>query len=232
MLVPIQLVSVLFQSRFRFLIPKIFHKRLLNILGVNLKVNGKPALTKPLFFVGNHISYLDIVILGSLHPICFIAKEEIKKWFFFGFLAKLQNSIFINRRNIKTLETIKEINKNIDDSFAVVLFPEGTTSNGKKVLDFKTSLFSIFEKDSILALQNFSLCYTHINGLPIDNRSRPLVSWYGNMNMFNHLKNLIKLKSIGANITLHPPMRTKGLNRKEICSLSLEEVKKGFYSVN
>ena len=81
-------------------------------------------------------------------------------------------------------------------------------------------------------MQNFSLCYTHINGLPIDNRSRPLVSWYGNMNMFNHLKNLIKLKSIGANITLHPPMRTKGLNRKEICSLSLEEVKKGFYSVN
>ena len=128
------------------------------------------------------------------------------------------------------METIKKINKEIGKSFAIVLFPEGTTSNGKDILDFKTSLFSLFERDSILALQNFSLCYTHINGLPIDNRNRPLVSWYGDMNMLNHLKNLIKLKSIRANLVIHPLMKTKGLNRKEICSLSRIEVKEGFYS--
>ncbi len=229
-LLPFQIFFISVKSKLRYLLPKTFHKKLLSILGVHLNVQGEPANRKPLFFVGNHISYLDIVILGSVYPICFIAKEEIRKWFLFGFLAKLQNSIFINRKNFKTLETIKKINKEIGKSFAIVLFPEGTTSNGKDILDFKTSLFSLFERDSILALQNFSLCYTHINGLPIDNRNRPLVSWYGDMNMLNHLKNLIKLKSIRAKLVIHPLMKTKGLNRKEICSLSRIEVKEGFYS--
>ena len=230
-LLPIQIILISINSKKRFTLPKIFHKSLLKILGVNLIVRGKPAESSPLILVGNHMSYLDIIILGSIHPICFIAKEEISSWFLFGFLAKLQNSIFINRRNIKALESIKEIVKNIDERFAIVLFPEGTTGNGKKILDFRTSLFSIFEKDSILTLQNFSLCYTHVNSLPIDNRIRPLVSWYGNMNMLNHLKTLIKFQTIGAYLVIHPPMKKEGLSRKEISFLSREEVKKGFYPV-
>ena len=231
-LLPFQMLFVLIKSDLRFSLPKVFHKKLLSILGVGVNVYGNPANAKPLFLVGNHTSYLDIVILGSLFPICFIAKEEIRKWFLFGLLAKLQNSIFINRRNTKILEAIKKINKNIGKSFAIVLFPEGTTSNGKKILNFKSSLFSIFEQDALLALQNFSLCYTHINGLPIDNRLRPIISWYGDMSMLNHLKALINQKSINASIVFHPLMKTTGLNRKEISLLSREQVKKGFYSVN
>ena len=193
-LLPFQIIFIIIKSDLRFSLPKIFHKKILSILGVRVNVYGSPAKVKPLFFVGNHISYLDIIILGSLFPICFIAKAEIRKWFLFGFLAKLQNSIFINRKNTKILEAIKKINKNIGKSFAIVLFPEGTTSNGKKVLNFRSSLFSIFEQDNLLALQNFSLCYTHINGLPIDNRLRPIISWYGDMNMLKHLKALINQK--------------------------------------
>ena len=160
-------------------------------------------------------------------PICFIAKNEIKSWILFGFLAKLQNTIFIKRKNIKTLESIKNINKDLDSESAIVLFPEGTTNSGKKVLNFKSSLFNLFENNNTLRLQNFSLCYTHVNNMPIDNRTRPQISWYGDMNIITHLLNFLKLSSVNATVVLHPAMSIKGLDRKAISMSSIKQVKEG-----
>ena len=122
-----------------------------------------------------------------------MAKSEIKGWFLFGLLASLQNSIFIDRRNLRTLESLKKVSKNLSTNFAMIIFPEGTTNNGKKVLKFRTSLFKIFEDDSTLGLQNFSLCYTHINSMPLDNRMRPNIAWYGEMSLLTHLKKAFEL---------------------------------------
>jgi len=137
-------------------------------LGVKLSLKGKPSNHKPLILIGNHCSYLDIIILGSILPTCFVAKSEIRGWFFFGFLAKLQNSIFIDRRNFRTLESLKKVSKSLSGQFATIIFPEGTTNNGKNVLKFRTSLFKVFENNPTLGLQNFSLCYTHINNMPLE----------------------------------------------------------------
>ena len=160
-------------------------------------------------------------------PICFIAKQEIKSWFLFGFLAKMQNTIFIKRKNFKTLENIKNINKDLDSRSAIVLFPEGTTNSGKKILNFKSSLFNLFEGNNTLRLQNFSLCYTHVNDMPIDNRTRPQISWYGDMNIVTHLLNFLKLSSIKATVVLHPVMQLEGQDRKTISMLSIKQVKEG-----
>ena len=160
-------------------------------------------------------------------PICFIAKQEIKSWFLFGFLAKMQNTIFIKRKNFKTLENIKNINKGLDSKSAVVLFPEGTTNSGKKILNFKSSLFNLFENNNTLRLQNFSLCYTHVNNMPIDNRTRPQISWYGDMNIVTHLLNFLKLSSVNATVVLHPVMQLKGQDRKTISLSSIKQVKEG-----
>ena len=173
LLLPIQVLFIIIRSKFRFFLPLIFHKFLLKILGVKVEIIGSPSNHKPLILIGNHSSYLDIIILGSVLPVCFVAKSEIKGWFLFGLLASLQNSIFIDRRNLRTLESLKKVSKNLSTNFAMIIFPEGTTNNGKKVLKFRTSLFKIFEDDPTLGLQNFSLCYTHINSMPLDNRMRP-----------------------------------------------------------
>ena len=109
----------------------------------------------------------------------------------------------------------------------IVLFPEGTTNSGKKVLNFKSSLFNLFESNNTLRLQNFSLCYTHVNNMPIDNRIRPQVSWYGDMNIVTHLLNFLKLSSVNATIVLHPVMSLKGLDRKTISLSSVKQVKEG-----
>ena len=224
-----QIVFVFTGSSMKYKLPMIFHKLILIILGVKIKVRGSVSKKKPLILVGNHISYLDILILGSLYPICFIAKHEIKNWFFFGFLARMQNSIFIERKNARTLDSIKKIHNKVNENFAIVLFPEGTTGTGKSILNFKSSLFRIFETSNILRLQNFSLCYTHINSMPIDRRLMPSIAWYGNMNMVKHLKNLLSFSSINASVNFIPEQDITGLNRKAIAALSLEKVKKGFY---
>ena len=226
-IVPFQITLVLFNLKLRLYIPKIFHKFVLLVLGIKVNKIGEITRLRPLVLIGNHTSYLDIIVLGSLMPISFVAKEEIRGWFLFGFLAKMQNTIFIKRKNYKTLESIVKINENINNNFALVLFPEGTTSSGKKILNFKTSLFNLFEGDSTLRLQNFSLCYTHVNTMPIDNRVRPQISWYGDMNMISHLTNLLKLSCINVTVVMHPVFSTKNLNRKEISKFSHVQIKKG-----
>ena len=98
LLIPLQYIFVQFKLKNRIYIPIFFHRILLKILGIKVKLIGKNAGVRPLILAGNHTSYLDIIILGSIMPICFIAKDDIKHWFLFGFLAKMQNTIFINRK--------------------------------------------------------------------------------------------------------------------------------------
>lgn len=229
---PIQFLLILVKSNLRFFLPLIFHKFLLKILGIRLSIKGKPSERKPLILIGNHCSYLDIIILGSVLPVCFVAKSEIKGWFLFGTLASLQNSIFIDRRNFKALDSLKKISKNLSSNFAIIIFPEGTTNNGKRVLKFRASLFKIFEDDPTLGLQNFSLCYTHINSMPIDNRMRPNIAWYGEMSLITHLKKLLNYSSIGAKLQFHPTIVPHGVTRKIISEESREQVIKGLNSLS
>ena len=226
-LIPIQYIFVQFKLKNRIYIPIFFHRILLKILGIKVKLIGQNTSARPLILAGNHTSYLDIIILGSIMPICFIAKEDIKHWFLFGFLAKMQNTIFIKRKNHKTLESLNSINKELDNNSAVVLFPEGTTNTGKKVLNFKSSLFNLFENNNTLRLQNFSLCYTHVNDMPIDNRTRPQISWYGDMNILSHLLNFLKISCVDATVVFHPILPLRGLDRKSISISSIKQVKKG-----
>ena len=188
---------------------------------------GKPSNLKPLVLVGNHCSYLDIIILSSLLPVCFVAKSEIKKWFFFGFLAKIQNSIFIDRNSLRALDSFKKVSDSLSSKFSVIIFPEGTTNNGKKILKFRTSLFKVFEDNPTLRLQNFSLCYTHINNMPLDNRLRPTIAWYGGMNMITHLGKFLNLSSVDAKLVFHPVFSTNGINRKQLAETSRIQVIKG-----
>ena len=229
---PIQFLLILVKSNLRFFLPLIFHKFLLKILGIRLSIKGRPSERKPLILIGNHCSYLDIIILGSVLPVCFVAKSEIKGWFLFGTLASLQNSIFIDRRNFKALDSLKKISKNLSSNFAIIIFPEGTTNNGKRVLKFRASLFKIFEDDPTLGLQNFSLCYTHINSMPLDNRMRPNIAWYGEMSLITHLKRLLHYSSIGAKLQFHPTIVPHGVTRKIISEESREQVIKGINSLS
>lgn len=117
-------------------------KGLMFLCGVHVKQIGKPVLDKPVFWVSNHISWVDIFVLNSIRTTSFIAKSDIKKWPIIGHLVTWAGTLFIDRRQ---RYAIREAAKQIQDCFnhgdVVGLFPEGTTTDGSEVKSFHTGLF-------------------------------------------------------------------------------------------
>ena len=163
-------------------IPRYFHLIFLKILNIKIKLVGQIYTNKPGLIVSNHASWIDISILSSLTNISFIAKSEVAKWPLFGFIEKMQDTLFIERKPIKAKEQKNKIKNILLKGKRLVLFPEGTSSDGNRVLKFKSSLFSVAENNTNLrdsyAIQAVTICYKGINGLPMSRSERPHISWW------------------------------------------------------
>lgn len=126
------------------IMPRIWERMICRIFGIDIKIKGAPTHEKPVIFLANHLSYLDILILGGLLDAVFVAKSEVAGWPGFGFLAKLQSTIFIVRKH-SALEAGKTaMARTLNKGRNIILFGEGTTSNGDGVLPFKAGLLGIF----------------------------------------------------------------------------------------
>ena len=165
-------------------LPIFFHKFLLWTLSINVEIEGQIEIAKNCnLFISNHISYLDIPILGSNFPLRFVAKSEVASWGIFGFLSKLAQTIFIKRNKIDTYNQKHKLKKLLlSNEKLLIFFPEGTTSDGNRVLDFKSSSFSAVEKENFL-IQPITLIYSEFNGIPINRWLRPIIAWYGDMDL-------------------------------------------------
>jgi len=126
-------------------LPMIFHKILLKLIGFDVRIHGAMPVTGPVLFVCNHTSYLDIPVLGALIPASFVAKAEVASWPLFGFMAKLQNTVFIERRQTRAISQRDQLTRYLADGRNLILFPEGTSTDGRYVLPFKSSLFGAIE---------------------------------------------------------------------------------------
>ena len=209
---------------------QIFHKLLLWLININVEVVGKSNLNNvPKLYVSNHLSYLDIPVLGSTLNGRFIAKNEISNWPIFGYLSKVGNTIFINR-NLKFLKKNKSIIlDNISSGDNIILFPEGTTSDGMRVLKFKSSLLYSLDQKNIL-IQPIVINYKSINGMPFNRWLKPIIAWYGDMDLKPHIINIFKLFSIKAKITFLTPLNGSDFtNRKDMTS-TLHHAIDSFYS--
>ena len=101
----------------------------------------------PVIYLCNHISYLDVLVLGSMLDGCFVAKSEVASWPGFGFLAKLQKTIFIVRERRALKQSRKSIADAMQKDHDIILFPEGTSTDGWDVMQFKAGLLGIFFPD-------------------------------------------------------------------------------------
>lgn len=122
--------------------PRVYHKGCCRLLGIRVAVEGEMHKEPPVLFVCNHTSYLDIVIMGSLFQGSFISKADVADWPLFGFLAKLQRTLFIDRRVRSTADQRDVIADRLKEPTNLVLFPEGTSGDGNRVLPFKSALFA------------------------------------------------------------------------------------------
>jgi len=211
-------------------IPRYFHLIFLKILNIKIKLVGKIYTNKPGLIVSNHASWIDISILSSLTNISFIAKSEVAKWPLFGFLAKLQDTLFIERKPIKAIEQKNTIKNILLKGKRLVLFPEGTSSDGNRVLKFKSSLFSVAEnntnKEDSYAIQAVTICYKGINGLPMLRSERPYISWWGDMGLLNHIWNILSFSSVEIIVIAHEPIQNS-FDRKVLSTIAWKQVSHG-----
>jgi len=114
-------------------------RQTLRVLGVQMDVSG-PVPERGLL-VSNHLSYVDILAISACAPVVFVAKREVRRWPVFGWLAQLGGTVFVDRENrARVGRTTQEIDAALARGALVVLFPEGTSSDGKTILPFKSSL--------------------------------------------------------------------------------------------
>src|SRR5262249_58499052 len=135
-------------------------------------------------FAANHTGYLDIAVLGSVMPGSFVSKAEVASWPLFGWMAKLQRCVFVDRQVRSTAQQRDAIAERLAAGDALILFPEGTSADGNFILPFKSALFSVvYKRDQPVTVQPVSLTYTRLDGLPIGRMMRPFFAWYGDMDL-------------------------------------------------
>lgn len=216
-------------------LPHAYHRLVCRLLGIRIKVAGALDKDRPVLLVSNHVSWLDIPALSAVAPVSFVAKSEVGAWPFVSLLAKLQRSVFVDRtRRTLVKDKAGEIAERLAQGDNVVLFAEGTSSDGNRVLPFRSSLFSAASMTPKAAndngpeavVQTVAITYTHLHGLPILRHERPLVAWYGQMDMLSHAWNVLKSGPLDVTIRLGEPVRLASLrDRKALAAFSEAQVR-------
>ena len=184
LLMPAQAFAVLFDLRFKRTLPVWYHEKCCWILGFQVEVRGEQSTAHPTLYACNHVSYLDVMVLGSLIEGSFVAKSEVARWPLFGWLARLQRSVFIERRGHKVGQSRDELNQRLENDDDLILFPEGTSGDGNQVLPFKSALFSVAERRPHarpFLVHPVPIAYTRLVGAPIGSYLRPLFARYADL---------------------------------------------------
>jgi 1-acyl-sn-glycerol-3-phosphate acyltransferase len=207
-LVPVQLIGLALHCQWTGTLPVFYHRFCCRILGFRIRVIGTPSSRRPVLFAANHVSYTDITVLGSVIPGSFIAKAEVADWPFFGWLAKLQRSVFVDRQARNTAIQRDAIGDRLASGDALILFAEGTSGDGNRVLPFKSALFGAAQRGkgvSPVIVQPVSLAYTRLDGMPIGRLYRPFFAWYGAADLAPHMWSMVGLGTVEVVVEFHPP---------------------------
>ncbi|ANV24313.1 lysophospholipid acyltransferase family protein [Agrobacterium pusense] len=207
-LLPLQLLGLAFDWRLRRRIPRVWHRIACHVLGIRVHVHGEAERAKPLMLAVNHASWKDILVLGSIADVVFIAKTEVRDWPVFGWLARLQKSIFVQREQKRsTGMQVSEIASRMADGEIVVLFPEGTTSDGNRMLAVKSSLFGAASTAAeqvpgkLVYVQPVAIAYTRLHGMAMGRYHRVIAAWPGSITLVPHLLGIIKAGAIDVDVT-------------------------------
>jgi 1-acyl-sn-glycerol-3-phosphate acyltransferase len=179
-----------------------FYRGMRIIAGVRLQVIGDVSPLRPLMLVANHSSYLDIFVLGSIAPLSFTPKLEIRSWPVIGFFCVLADCVFIERRPADMQRAKGEMEEKLRANKVLALFPEGTTGDGIHIKPFKSGFLNLVEAHD-LPLQPVSIAYTHIAKQPLDAATREMVSWVGDASFAPHFIRLLGLPYVQVTVEFY-----------------------------
>ncbi len=192
----------------------------LRAVSVQLEVEGR--LPTSGLIVSNHVSYLDILAYSTALPCVFVSKAEIEQWPIFGRYARWAGSVFVRRHDRSDAARANvSVGESLNDGVPVVLFPEGTTTDGQRVQRFHSTML----QPAIDTAVPITPCAIHYE-LDDGDAARE-VSWWGDMKLLPHAWNLLGKKSIRARILFGEPMTATG-DRKQLSAVLHEEVARMF----
>ena len=207
---------------------RFYWRVVIRLIGYKVVAVGAPLEgAGPVLFLPNHASYLDIIILGSLLKAFFVAKAEVAGWPGLGFLAQISRTVFVDRRPGATARERNHVRERLDAGDSLVLFAEGTSNDGNRVLPFKSALLSVAEGEikgpdgqpMPVLVQPVSVAYTRLDGLPISRALRPYFAWYGDMTLAAHLIGALGLGRITVEVEFHRPVTLAEFgSRKELAN--------------
>lgn len=228
--VAIQSVCFLVPGRARIRFARIYHRVLCWLMAIDVRAIGTQAESpgRPVVFVSNHASWLDIPVLGSRLEACFIAKAEVGSWPVIRTVAKLGRTVFVSRKRGDTRSERDEMRARLTAGDSLILFPEGTTSDGGRVLPFRSAFFSIAEGENPPLVQPVSIVFDQLSGLPVGRRWRPLHAWYGDMDIGTHTWRYLQHHRSRVTVVLHPPLDPRDFrDRKALASAAFAAVDAG-----
>lgn len=205
----------------------------IRIMGFRIAIVGPHERLSqgPFLVASNHMSYLDILILSSQMPGCFVTSQEIREIPFLGHLCMLAGCLFVERRNKENIHNeIYELTEALRKGMNVIFFPEATSTNGEQILRFRKPLFqsAINAPGKILPM---CLNYIAINNDNVSAQNRDLLCWYGDMEFAPHLWKLMRAKTVDVQIQVLDVVTLKTDNPQELAELSQHQVTRAFRPV-
>lgn len=211
-------------------IPPFFARSICSLLGLRVRFEGADLGPKPRMIVVNHVSWSDILAFASRETPCFVAKSEVANWPLLGAFAKVQDTIFV-RRDSRT--EVPRVNAAMAAKMVagedVLLFGEGTSSDGAGVLSFKPShfaaardVFRLFPETAAVTVQPAAITYTHARGKPLDGGGRRALAWFGDADLAPHIWLLLKSAPVDCVISFGAPLAFEAESDRKSVALETE----------
>lgn len=212
--------------------PGRYHRLVCALFGIRLRILGKPVTGEGVLLIANHTSWADIMIFSAATPLSFVSKAEVGRWPFFGTLARLQRTVFVERERRSTTGEVRDVIRDrLMAGETLLLFPEGTSHDGNRVLPFKSALLgaaeAVLASGRHVAVQPVSAAFTSLHGLPMGRENRPLFAWYGDMEMMPHLWEAILAGPIEVVVQFHPPFSLDEMDRKTLAVRARQVIQAG-----
>jgi lyso-ornithine lipid O-acyltransferase len=206
--------------------PNIFFRVVTRFMSIRIDLEGAPVSGRPCLYVANHLSWLDILVLSAVAPVCFIAKHEVARWPLFGLLATVGRTIYIDRdRRYDVKAVCAAIRQRLSQGECVVLFPEGTSSDGNRLLPFRSALLGAADFEmggEPVLVQPVTIAYTGVYGIPLGRVRRPIFAWHGKMELLSHLLGVGRIGPFEATVDFHPPSTVKDMGGRKLLAAYCE----------
>jgi len=181
------------------------------IIGLHIRIIGAPAekpAGRPVIFVSNHSSWLDIPAIGGTLRACFVSKDDVAAWPIVGAVARLGRTVFVSRSRQAIGRERTLMHERLTGGDDLILFPEGTSSDGSRVLPFHSSFFAAAyaEGEQRPLIQPVSVVYDRLAGLPVGRASRAVFAWYGDMSLAPHVWRLAQWRGKRVTLLFHVPL--------------------------